>query len=287
MSAGFRGSRRGGYPGREVTRPPRLGAVGIAFVATLLQPAARPARGQGPVAAELAAEAAPSVDAAAPHAARSDASKPDTFRHFAPRQQRCERRGRLFCDGPRRVPEPHDPAAAARADRLGLGSRAASRELMRSGPTEAMVAEAPALEIDPLLWPVPEGTRGRGVGFNRRASLRHVRHDGVDILAPTGSLVRAAQAGVVAHADFTLGGYGNSVALVHADGLVTFYAHLSAALVHVGQIVARGEKVGAVGTTGLARGPHLHFELRRGAHPLDPRDRFEAYPARGRRLGAP
>jgi murein DD-endopeptidase MepM/ murein hydrolase activator NlpD len=94
-------------------------------------------------------------------------------------------------------------------------------------------------------------------------------HTGVDLRAPSGSPIRAAAEGVVREAG-KRGGYGNAVELDHGDGTSTLYAHASALLVKPGQHVAQGEPIALVGQTGAATGPHLHFELRRHGHPVEP-----------------
>jgi murein DD-endopeptidase MepM/ murein hydrolase activator NlpD len=95
-------------------------------------------------------------------------------------------------------------------------------------------------------------------------------HEGLDIAAPTGAPACAAAAGTVTQAG-PAGTYGNLVVMRHADGSETRYAHLSAIGVEVGAQVARGQAIGAVGSTGRSTGPHLHFELRRDGHAVDPR----------------
>jgi hypothetical protein len=97
-------------------------------------------------------------------------------------------------------------------------------------------------------------------------------HSGVDLMAPLGTPVRAADAGIVIFAGRFFG-YGNIVDLRHQDGLVTRYAHLSAFApqVHPGVLVAAGEQIGAVGATGHAHGPHLHFEVREHGRAIDPK----------------
>lgn len=99
---------------------------------------------------------------------------------------------------------------------------------------------------------------------------RH-EHSGIDFAAPAGSPVRAAGTGTVAFAG-ERGGYGNLVIIRHPDGAETYYAHQRDLAVRTGQIVAAGETIGTVGSTGRSTGPHLHFELRRGGRPVDPRE---------------
>ncbi len=91
-------------------------------------------------------------------------------------------------------------------------------------------------------------------------------HLGVDYAAPTGTPVRSVGDGVVDFAG-TQGGFGNVVMVKHRNNSVTVYAHLSRINVRTGQSISQGQNVGAVGQTGWATGPHLHFEFRvNGAH---------------------
>jgi murein DD-endopeptidase MepM/ murein hydrolase activator NlpD len=100
--------------------------------------------------------------------------------------------------------------------------------------------------------------------------LGYVRpHRGIDIGAPAGTPITVAAPGRVMSAGWS-GGYGNLVRIRHADGLVSSYAHMSAISVRVGSEVAAGQTIGRVGWTGLATGPHLHFELSRNGVALDP-----------------
>jgi murein DD-endopeptidase MepM/ murein hydrolase activator NlpD len=94
-------------------------------------------------------------------------------------------------------------------------------------------------------------------------------HNGLDFGAEYGSMIRAADNGVVIAADWQ-GGYGNAVMIDHGNGLVTLYGHASQLYVVVGQAVQKGQPIAAVGSTGLSTGPHLHFEVRRAGEPIDP-----------------
>jgi murein DD-endopeptidase MepM/ murein hydrolase activator NlpD len=105
-------------------------------------------------------------------------------------------------------------------------------------------------------------------------------HKGVDYGAPTGAPVRTIGEGKV---DFAgrMNGYGNVVEVDHGRGDTTLYAHLSRVDVRQGQAVERGQRIGAVGATGWATGPHLHFEFReKGVHkdPLEVARRQNAAP---------
>ncbi|HEX6246020.1 MAG TPA: M23 family metallopeptidase, partial [Polyangiales bacterium] len=122
--------------------------------------------------------------------------------------------------------------------------------------------------------PVPNGKLGRGFGYVRREELKDRIHAGVDIVAPRGSPIVAARTGIVAYSDNRVRGYGNLLVIVHANGEVSLSAHCQRIFVFAGQRVARGQVVAEVGMTGLALGPHLHFELRVGGAPSDPAPRF-------------
>ncbi len=94
-------------------------------------------------------------------------------------------------------------------------------------------------------------------------------HAGDDIDAELGTPVRAAAAGVVVAAGWQ-GGYGNAVVIDHGDGLTTLYGHMEVLEVRVGQRVGAGTEIGLAGQTGVATGPHLHFEVRIAGAPVDP-----------------
>ncbi len=94
-------------------------------------------------------------------------------------------------------------------------------------------------------------------------------HSGMDIGAPTGSPIYAAEAGTVITSGWN-GGYGNCVIINHGSGITTLYGHASELYVAAGQSVQRGDPIAAVGSTGLSTGPHLHFEVRRNGEPTDP-----------------
>ncbi len=95
------------------------------------------------------------------------------------------------------------------------------------------------------------------------------RHLGVDYAAPTGTPVRTVGDGVVDFAGVQ-NGYGNGVYIKHGGERVTVYAHLSRIDVRKGQRVEQGQRIGAVGATGWATGPHLHFEFRERGEQVDP-----------------
>jgi murein DD-endopeptidase MepM/ murein hydrolase activator NlpD len=116
----------------------------------------------------------------------------------------------------------------------------------------------------PLIWPVI-GTLNSPFG-PRRARF----HAGIDIGARHAAPVVAARAGHVHYARSTRGPLGKTVVLEHGDGLRTVYAHLSRIVAKEGAIVHQGDRIGAVGRTGRATGPHLHFEVHRHGKPVSP-----------------
>lgn len=109
-----------------------------------------------------------------------------------------------------------------------------------------------------FVWPVPHfyrvsshfGPRGR----------KH--HDGIDIPAPRGTPIVAADTGVVIYSDNGIRGYGNMIVIAHGDDIFTVYAHNRKNKVDKGERVDKGQVIGLVGNTGRSTGPHLHFEIR-------------------------
>jgi len=114
-----------------------------------------------------------------------------------------------------------------------------------------------------LAWPL-QGTVGSR--FGPRGSRFHA---GVDLEAPTGMAVGAAAAGRITWAG-PADGWGNLVVVAHGSGVRTLYAHLSQIDVRLGQRVSAGARVGLVGATGEATGPHLHLEVRVHGAAIDP-----------------
>jgi Peptidase family M23/Putative peptidoglycan binding domain len=96
-------------------------------------------------------------------------------------------------------------------------------------------------------------------------------HEGIDIVAPLRTPVAAAAPGRVVYAAFAGGGWGNLVVVRHSDGVRSLYAHLAKIATHPGETVATGSRLGLVGATGDATGPHLHFEVRLRGAAVDPR----------------
>lgn len=174
--------------------------------------------------------------------------------------------GNEICEGPRKVPRPRGEAAQF-ARRLGLGTRAAAGDLLSGrGRMEWTLAVAGRYRNE-LRWPVPGGRLWRGLDEDDPDGSPH---KGVDIGAPVGTPILAISDGLVAYSDNELPGYGNVVLVIHADGSVALYAHCRATWVFAGQQVRMGQQIAEVGLTGISRGAHLHFELRRHGEPVDP-----------------
>ena len=154
---------------------------------------------------------------------------------------------------------PPDSALAVRAAREAESTRAVRR---RSHDT-------PRLWQEPFLRPVPgRVTSGFGV-WRQWNGVPGSRHDGVDLAGGNGTLVWAANRGVVSSVAEQYYG-GLTVLIDHGAGLVTSYQHLSRVTVAMGDTVLRGQTIGRVGATGNVTGPHLHWGASYGAVIVDP-----------------
>jgi len=126
----------------------------------------------------------------------------------------------------------------------------------------APVLQEPAMSgADKFRWPV----KGKVV-----TDFAGTKGTGINIDAPEGSAVRAAENGTVIYVGSGVEGYGNLILIRHANGYVSAYAHLKSMSVAKGDVVSRGDTIGAAGMTGSVSRPQLHFELRKGATPVDP-----------------
>ena len=110
--------------------------------------------------------------------------------------------------------------------------------------------------------PVEKGTIGSLYGYRIHPNTNTKKfHAGLDIRAKHGNAVYAAFDGKVVEVKKSSKGYGNTIKIVHENGLVTLYAHLSAFSVKRGDVICKGKIIGKIGTSGNATGPHLHFEI--------------------------
>jgi murein DD-endopeptidase MepM/ murein hydrolase activator NlpD len=137
----------------------------------------------------------------------------------------------------------------------GLAGRATIRAARRPPPS------SPLNFATPIAAPVGDGFGPRGDAM----------HTGLDFRAPRGTPVAAAGRGCVSSAGYDAGGYGNLVVIQHRAGMTSWYAHLSRISVRPGTCVVAGHRIGRVGASGRATGPHLHFELRLRGAAVDPR----------------
>lgn len=142
-----------------------------------------------------------------------------------------------------------------------------------STPTTTKVAAVDATTDPPsangtsFRWPV----RGRIIAdYGSKPSGE--RNDGINLAVPEGTAVKAAEAGTVIYAGNELAGYGNLVLVRHADGWVSAYAHNSTLDVSKGDTVQRGQTIAQAGMSGSVTSPQVHFELRKGAKPVNPLD---------------
>ena len=137
------------------------------------------------------------------------------------------------------LPAPEDASVAQPA--VGQTTTSATSRAPAPGP-------APAT----LVWPVPGGSISQ---------YYHAGHLALDIAAPYGSQIVAAQSGTVTWSGWKNNGGGYVITIEHGNGMRTSYNHLSSVWVSAGQYVAAGQGIGAVGCTGICTGPHVHFEV--------------------------
>ena len=134
------------------------------------------------------------------------------------------------------------------------------------------VADAPTLAVRTIAFSAPvvgyqtNSRFGlRRLSFERRARM----HEGLDYAAPSGTPILAAADGRVIRTG-TSSSYGRFVEIQHANGVTSFYAHMSRIGASEGDVVVAGDQIGAVGSTGRSTGAHLHFEIRREGRQINP-----------------
>lgn len=176
------------------------------------------------------------------------------------------------------TPRPMLPSAGpamrrSEAIRVDLNALIRRANLLASSFEEAkdsLASHAQRLAATPSIMPT-QGWLTSAFSSMREHPILHVArpHEGIDVTAPLGSPIEAPAAGVVSDAGWETG-YGNTVTIDHGYGIVTKFAHASKLLVNTGQHVARGQRIALVGSTGLATGPHLHYEVHVNGRPVDP-----------------
>jgi murein DD-endopeptidase MepM/ murein hydrolase activator NlpD len=180
--------------------------------------------------------------------------------------------------GPTLAPRPVLPGeghAERRSEeiRVDLSALIRRANLLASSFEEAkdsLASHSDRLAATPSIMPT-QGWLTSAFSSMREHPILHIArpHEGIDVVAPMGSPIEAPAAGVVTDAGWE-SGYGNTVTIDHGYGLVTKFAHASKLLVKTGQRVSRGQRIALVGNTGLATGPHLHYEVHVNGRPVDP-----------------
>jgi murein DD-endopeptidase MepM/ murein hydrolase activator NlpD len=242
-----------------------------------------PSPERGPAAGAAEAEGAPSAGRAGHGPAAGGAQAKDGPTHVEPdvvgvvhvvrkgeTLYRIARAYGLTADDLAEVNGVRDARALEVGDELFVPGATRAAEVPPA-PAGAAPDPAPAVTAGPpegerpgrMLWPL------RGVLYSKFGPRQGQHHDGIDIAAPSGTLVTAAAGGKVVYAGVQ-SGYGSIVILRHAGGLLTVYAHASELLVREGEAVEAGAPVARVGQSGRTTGPHLHFEVREGTRPRDP-----------------
>ena len=165
-----------------------------------------------------------------------------------------------------------------RREAEAAAAAAAAAEAAAQTPSAPAAPAAPAqsaVGTGVFGWPVPSCTY-----ITSRFGLRvhpitgeQKSHTGIDIGAGYGASIVAADGGTVTLAG-EKGGYGNCVMIDHGNGYVTLYGHMSSFTVSAGQVVSKGETIGYVGSSGIATGPHCHFEIFSGGSRIDPEQFF-------------
>jgi murein DD-endopeptidase MepM/ murein hydrolase activator NlpD len=163
---------------------------------------------------------------------------------------------------PTRLPVQNLSLGDFRQKLLELSNQVENRNDMLGVLEAQLFEQAVHKKLIPTMLPV--NAPFNSSGFGRRVDPftgQWAMHEGIDFLAEPGSSIAAAAGGIVVFAGFHPQ-YGYMVDIDHGNDLVTRYAHCSKLLVKEGDVVARGRKIGEVGSTGRSTGPHLHFEVR-------------------------
>jgi murein DD-endopeptidase MepM/ murein hydrolase activator NlpD len=242
----------------------------------------------------------PAAAKPAPMAGMSPVGNPGV--HFVAQGETLTKISRLYSKPISEIAKANKIPATSRlsaGDRLVIPGMRVSTSVPKATPAAAQVAQAkPAPVAAPkeperavVFAPVPEAVpskdsakvaevtgalpkfrwpaKGRVIaGFGPATNGQ--QNNGINISLPENTLVKAAEDGVVDYAGNELNGYGNLVQVRHSNGYVTAYAHTKELLVKRGDQVKRGQPIARSGQTGSVNAPQLHFEIRKGASPLDP-----------------
>jgi murein DD-endopeptidase MepM/ murein hydrolase activator NlpD len=191
------------------------------------------------------------------------------------RYNSIDRRDRIYTGEVLRIPRNDDVAwsrPVARPDyapphrEVHVARIVPRRPVPRPDPQPQRVEEAAYSGPLHFIWPVA-GPVISPFGATETGG----RNDGINIAAHVGEPIRAAAGGTVIYAGDELKNYGNLVLIRHDDGYVTAYAHAESISVDRGATVKKGDVIGYAGTSGDVTRPQLHFEIRKGTQPIDPK----------------
>jgi len=159
-------------------------------------------------------------------------------------------------------PQPLKPVAAPQPAAPAVATAPAPQPVAKKEPVQEPEQTASVEPSGDFRWPA----RGRVIaGFGANGG-----NEGINIAVPEGTPVKAAEAGTVTYAGSEVKGYGNLVLIRHENGFVSAYAHNGSLNVKRGEQVKRGQVIATSGQTGNVTSPQLHFEIRKGATPVDP-----------------
>jgi murein DD-endopeptidase MepM/ murein hydrolase activator NlpD len=178
--------------------------------------------------------------------------------------------------GPSLGASPEDGSSAmgrSHEIRVDLNAMIRRANLLASSFKEAadsLAVHSARLAATPSIMPT-QGWLSSAFSSMRSHPILHMArpHEGIDVTAPMGTPIEAPAAGVIRDAGWE-SGYGNTVVIDHGFGTQTKFAHASKILVREGQRVTRGQRIALVGNTGLATGPHLHYEVHVNGRAVDP-----------------
>jgi murein DD-endopeptidase MepM/ murein hydrolase activator NlpD len=153
------------------------------------------------------------------------------------------------------------PNGGAPIAREALATETETTQVAAAKPLQQPAVEPTLSGADKFRWPVS----GRII-----TDFANSKGTGINIEAPEGAAIRAAENGQVIYVGNGVEGYGNLILIRHPNGYVSAYAHLKDTKVQKGDVVSRGDQIGSAGMTGSVSRPQLHFELRKGATPVDP-----------------
>jgi murein DD-endopeptidase MepM/ murein hydrolase activator NlpD len=138
-------------------------------------------------------------------------------------------------------------------------------EAMEATKKEKLSSISPKKLSHLLLWPIQGATVSSTFGYRWNRY-----HEGIDLVAPIGTAIHAAASGEVIYSGQKISGYGNMIVIKHAGSVSSVYAHNKKNFVKQGDKIKKGQKIAQLGNSGKSTGPHLHFEVRQAAKPVDP-----------------